>query len=111
MTAKELAGVDLSSCELAVLSACESNVGVRRAGEGIQSLKSALHTAGVRTAITSLWKVDDSATRLLMECFYTYLWIDGLRKADALWRAKCDLRADGHPLREWAPWVLSGNPD
>jgi hypothetical protein len=53
--------------------ACETNVGIRRAGQGIQSLQTALHAAGARTAITSLWKVDDAATRKLMERFYTYL--------------------------------------
>ncbi len=45
MTAEELATLDLSNCELAVLSACETNVGIRRAGQGIQSLQAALHTA------------------------------------------------------------------
>ena len=38
--------MDLGSCELAVLSACETNVGYRRAGEGIHSLQAALHAAG-----------------------------------------------------------------
>ena len=108
LTAEELAGTDLSACEMAVLSACETNVGIRRAGQGIQSLQSALHAAGVRTAITSLWKVDDAATRQLMELFYTHLWLEEMGKAEALWRAKCDLRAAGHPVRDWAAWVLSG---
>ncbi len=111
MTAEELAGYDLSACDLAVLSACETNVGIRRAGQGIQSLQTALHAAGARTAITSLWKVDDAATRKLMERFYTYLWVEEMGKADALWKAKCDLRAEGHPVRDWAAWVLSGDPD
>jgi len=111
LTAEELAGVDLCSCELAVLSACETNVGIRQAGLGIQSLQSALHAAGARTAITSLWKVDDAATRQLMELFYTYLWLEEMDKAEALWRAKCDLRVEGHPARDWAAWVLSGDPE
>ncbi len=111
MTAEELAGIDLSACELAVLSACETNVGIRRAGQGIQSLQTALHAAGARTAITSLWKVDDAATRKLMERFYTYLWVEEMGKADALWKAKCDLRAEGHPVRDWAAWVLSGDAE
>ena len=111
MTAEELMGIDLSACELAVLSACDTNVGIRRAGQGIQSLQSALHAAGVRTSITSLWKVDDAATRKLMELFYTYLWVEKLPKAEALWRAKCDLRAGRHPLKDWAAWVLSGDPE
>ena len=67
--------------------------------------------AGVRTAITSLWRVDDAATRRLMELFYTKLWGEGLGKAEALWQAKMALRGEGHPLRDWAGWVLSGDPD
>ena len=35
LTAEELAGLDLGACELAVLSACDTNVGMRRAGLGI----------------------------------------------------------------------------
>jgi len=111
LTAEELASFDLRNCELAVLSACETNVGIRRAGQGIQSLQTALHAAGAHTAITSLWKVDDAATRRLFELFYTKLWKDKLGKADALWQAKMALRAEGHPPRDWAGWILSGAPD
>jgi CHAT domain-containing protein len=110
MTAEELSSLDLSRCELAVLSACETNVGISRAGQGIQSLQAALHAAGARTAVTSLWKVPDAATRELMERFYTYLWVEKLPTAEALWKAKCDLRAGGRPVRDWAGWVLSGGP-
>ena len=39
----------------------------------------------------SLWKVDDHATRLLMNIFYKYL-MEGLDKHDALRRAQTDLR-------------------
>ena len=111
LTAEELSILDLTGCELAVLSACETNVGPRRAGQGIQSLQGALHAAGARTAITSLWRVDDAATRRLMELFYAGLWDDGLGKARALWRAKTTLREEGYPTRDWAGWVLTGDPD
>ena len=110
LTAEELGALDLSNCELAVLSACETNVGLRRAGQGIQSLQMALHTAGARTAITSLWRVDDAATRRLMELFYTNLWGEGLGKADALWQAKMSLREEGFGVKDWAAWVLTGDP-
>lgn len=110
LTAEELAGFDLSDCVLAVLSACETQVGRRRTGQGIQSLMTALHAAGARTAVTSLWKVDDQATRELMETFYAHLWVDGLAPSEALWRAKLHLRSSGAPTRDWAAWVLSGEP-
>ena len=111
LTAEELCSLDLSQCELAVLSACETNVGIRRAGQGIQSLQSALYAAGARTSITSLWKVDDAATRRLMEVFYTNLWIEEMPKAEALWQAKQALRDEGHPPAHWAGWVLTGDPN
>ena len=111
LTAEELCSLDLSQCELAVLSACETNVGIRRAGQGIQSLQSALYAAGARTSITSLWKVDDAATRRLMKVFYTNLWIENLPKAEALWQAKQALRDEGHPPAHWAGWVLTGDPE
>ena len=74
-------------------------------------MQGALHAAGARTAITSVWKVDDAATRRLMELFYAKLWTEELGKAEALWHAKMELRAEGHPLRDWAGWVLTGDPD
>jgi CHAT domain-containing protein len=65
----------------------------------------------VRTAITSLWKVDDAATRRLMELFHTSLWDGGLGKAEVLWRAKMALREDGPGPSDWAGWALTGDPD
>ena len=111
LTAEELCTLDLSQCDLAVLSACETNVGIRRAGQGIQSLQAALYAAGARTSITSLWKVDDAATRRLMELFYTNLWLEKMPKSEALWAAKVTMREEGHPPAHWAAWVMTGDPE
>ncbi len=118
MTAEEISLMDLTGVELCVLSACQTNVGALRDGQGIASLQSALHAAGVRTAITSLWKVPDQATRELMTEFYRRLWVLKQPKAKALWNAKKKLReqldGEGKPIytiRDWAGWVLSGDPD
>ncbi|MEM6674646.1 MAG: CHAT domain-containing tetratricopeptide repeat protein [Planctomycetota bacterium] len=111
LTAMELSNFDLWDCELAVLSACETNVGIARAGQGIQSLQTALHQAGARASVTSLWRVDDEATRDLMRAFYENLWETGMGKAEALWDAKCQMRRRGEPVRHWAGWVLVGDPD
>ena len=118
LTAAEIATWDLSACELAVLSACDTNVGVTRAGQGVASLQMALHMAGARSVITSLWKVPDEATRELMVDFYRRLWLGGRTKSRALWEAKMNLRAARDPQgrllyapRDWAGWVLSGEPD
>jgi len=118
ITAQEIAVLDLSNCELAVLSACDTNVGERRAGQGVASLQKALHMAGARTVITSLWKVPDEATKDLMLDFYRRMWVEKQPKAQALWEAKKKLRdakdERGQPrytTRDWAAWVLTGEPD
>ncbi|MFN0007653.1 MAG: tetratricopeptide repeat protein [Planctomycetota bacterium] len=117
VTAEEISGWDLANCELAVLSACDTNVGDRRAGQGVASLQKALHMAGARSVITSLWKVPDEATGELMLDFYRRIWIEKEPKAQALWNAKKRLReardARGQLLystRDWAAWVLTGDP-
>ncbi len=118
LTAEEVATLDLTRCEMAVLSACDTNVGERRAGQGVFSLQMALQMAGARSVVTSLWKVPDEATRELMADFYRRIWVDGQPKYRALWDAKMHLRdardEAGNPryaLRDWAAWVLTGEPD
>jgi len=119
VTAEELSALDLSRCELAVLSACDTARGeMRRTGQGVASLQRALQMAGARTVITSLWKVPDEATKDLMIDFYRRIWVEKKPKAQALWEAKKMLRdskdAFGRPrysTRDWAAWVLTGNPD
>ncbi len=118
MTAEEISTLDLSNCELAVLSACDTNVGERRAGQGVASLQRALHMAGARSVITSLWKVPDEATKELMLDFYRRIWVLYEPKHEALWAAKKKLRdavdERGEPkytTRDWAAWVLTGQQD
>ena len=70
LTAEEMAALDLSGVEWAVLSACDTGVGEIQAGEGVFGLRRALQLAGVRTLIMSLWPVDDEATREWMTGLY-----------------------------------------
>ena len=73
--------------------------------------------AGARSVITSLWQVPDRSTQELMTRFYRHLWAEHLPKERALWLAKRELRdardergAPLHALRDWAGWVLMGDP-
>jgi CHAT domain-containing protein len=118
VTAEELSTLDLSNCELVVLSACDTNVGERRAGQGDASLQKALQMAGARSVITSLWKVPDEATKELMLDFYRRLWVEEKPKWQALWEAKKKLReakdesgALKYTTCDWAAWVLTGEPN
>jgi hypothetical protein len=98
-------GWDLKA-ELVTLSACETALGRESGGEGFVGFTQALLMSGARSVCLSLWKVDDTATALLMQRFYANLlgrrpgltaplpkaealreakaWLRGLRRAEAL---------------------------
>jgi tetratricopeptide (TPR) repeat protein len=86
------------NADLVVLSACESGLGQQAGGEGFLGFAQALFYAGSRSVVLSLWRVDDTATALLMTRFYQNLLgkRDGLKKplpkAEALQEAKAWLR-------------------
>jgi CHAT domain-containing protein len=70
LTAEEIAALDLSSVEWAVLSACDTGSGDVESLEGVLGLQRAFRIAGARTVVMSLWPVDDRATRRFMEKLY-----------------------------------------
>jgi tetratricopeptide (TPR) repeat protein len=59
--------------ELVTLSACETALGKESGGEGFVGFTQALLMSGARSVCLSLWKVDDTATSLLMTRFYQNL--------------------------------------
>ncbi|HEV3119262.1 MAG TPA: CHAT domain-containing tetratricopeptide repeat protein, partial [Gemmataceae bacterium] len=58
------------NADLVTLSACETGLGKYTAAEGHVGFAQALLLAGARSLLLSLWKVDDTATALLMIRFY-----------------------------------------
>jgi CHAT domain-containing protein len=60
--------------DMVVLSACQTGLGRSSPGEGRLGFSQALLVAGSRSVILSQWKVDDSATALLMTRFYQNLF-------------------------------------
>ncbi len=62
----------LDGCELVVLSACDTQRGVN-AGDSVMALPWGFFYAGAPSVVASLWKVDDTATALLMMRFYENL--------------------------------------
>jgi CHAT domain-containing protein len=126
LTAVEVAELDLGETDLVVLSACDTGLGAVAGGEGVLGLQRAFQVAGTRSVVTSLWGVDDQATRALMERFYENLWkkkmdkLGALREAQ-LWMLSGRLSGDGarseSPSAEeirvkpyyWAAFVLSGD--
>jgi CHAT domain-containing protein/predicted negative regulator of RcsB-dependent stress response len=84
---QEIYRLKLSS-DLVVLSACDTALGKEVNGEGLVGLTHALISAGSKSVVASLWKVDDRATAALMAEFYEAMLQDGLPPAAALRRAK-----------------------
>ena len=84
--------------ELVTLSACETALGRDAGGEGLVGFTQALLMSGARSVCLSLWKVDDTATSLLMQRFYANLLgrrpglTAPMPKAEALREAKTWLR-------------------
>src|SRR5262249_42924013 len=58
------------NAELVTLSACQTALGKYDMSEGFLGFSQALLLAGSRSVCLSLWKVDDTATALLMQRFY-----------------------------------------
>lgn len=97
--------------ELVVLSACETNAGEYRTGEGLVSLAKGFFHAGARSVVATLWRVDDAKNADLMLRFFKNIQRGNLKDA-ALRKAKLSFIADlphdeTHPVY-WAAAVAQG---
>lgn len=82
--------------DVVVLSACQTAEGEITGGNEVLGLTRALLTAGVRSAVASLWPTGDISTLLLMTRFYEK-WLGGESAVAALSDARqwlADLRPD-----------------
>ncbi len=94
--------------ELLTLSACQTGVGDDRAALGLAGV--ALK-AGARSALATLWFINDEASATLISEFYRQLRNPALSKAVALQRAQLKLLSDRiyeHPAY-WSPFLLLNN--
>ena len=105
-----LATVKERPVDMLTLSACETAVGDDRAALGLAGV--ALK-AGVKTALASLWKVDDEATPAVVIEFYQQLR-NSISKAKALQKAQIMMLTDKNYVRYqhpyyWSAFLLIGN--
>ena len=111
LTMYEIAELNLNA-DLAVLSACHTDAGTLRAGEGSLSLRRAFQLAGCPQLVSTLWSVNDFAAEKIMSEFFDGI-ADWQTYASSLTAAKLaylktssDFRA--HPSF-WAGFTYHGD--
>jgi CHAT domain-containing protein len=124
-TLRDVATWSLPRVDLVVLSACETGLGGKLGnGEEILGFGYQIQKTGAKSAIASLWAVDDGGTQTLMSAFYAALYQGKFTKAEALRQAQIALITGnlsaiglqrgniGVSLSDpyyWAPFILIGN--
>lgn len=94
--------------ELLTLSACDTAVGDDRASLGLAGVAV---KAGARSALATLWSINDRASSQLVAEFYRALHVSGTSRAEALRQAQLKILKDpvyAHPAY-WSPFILIAN--
>lgn len=108
LTAQEISTLDFEGLDLVVLSACETALG-EITSDGVFGLQRGFKLAGAQSIVMSLWRVEDTPTKLLMTEFYRQL-LQGNSKCIALRNAQHYVRTYengiyGNP-KYWAAFVI-----
>ena len=94
------------NARLVVLSACETGMGRIVSGDETMGLVRSFYIGGASTVLSSLWPVDDEATRIFMETFHDKIKIEDYGHA---WlAARNAVRAKGFPPSSYGAFVLGG---
>jgi CHAT domain-containing protein len=106
LRASDLYSLNLQA-DLVTLSACETALGRITKGDDVVGFTRGLLYAGADSIISTLWKVDDQATKDLMLAFYSNLLT--LEKGEALRQAQLSTKKKyPHPFY-WASFQLTGS--
>ncbi len=86
--------------DLIVLSACQTAIGGIGNGQEILGFGYLMNKAGAKSALASLWYVDDQGTQILMNQLYQYLQTGDHSKTEALRQAQIVLINNDREIRE-----------
>ncbi|HET6992504.1 MAG TPA: CHAT domain-containing protein, partial [Bacteroidia bacterium] len=107
----EIYSLNMDSCRMIVISACETGRGELVHNEGVMSFARAFLYAGCPSTINTLWKADDHSTAEIIKLFYKYLE-QGDNKSLALRKAKLEF-IQKNPLSRnpayWSHIILTGD--
>jgi CHAT domain-containing protein/tetratricopeptide (TPR) repeat protein len=103
----EVMGLNMNA-DIVALTACQTGLGKRTAGEGTMGMGRAFQYAGAKSVLMSLWSVSEVASTKLVESFFRNLK-EGKTKSQALFAARNELRKGvwDHPFF-WAGFILVG---
>ncbi|WP_305156450.1 CHAT domain-containing protein [uncultured Muribaculum sp.] len=106
LKAQELSNINLGSVDIVVMSSCVSGLG-ETSGAGGFGIQRGFKLAGANILLMSLWKVDDTATQLLMTEFYKN-YLSGKTKQESLRLAQQSLRKNPEYSNPeyWAAFIL-----
>ena len=107
LTVGELYDISLPA-DLVTLSACETALGKVANGDDVIGFTRGFLYAGTRSIVSSLWKVDDKATSILMQEFYKNLKESDKRSALRSAQLKIKDTYNSHPYF-WAAFQITGS--
>jgi len=106
LQAEEIFGLNIKA-DLVVLSACQTGLGDIRKGDDVVGMNRAFIFAGTHSLMSSLWRVSDVSTAILMKQFYREYARGG--KAESLRKAMLHVKNRYPHPGYWGAFVLTGD--
>ncbi|WP_239027783.1 CHAT domain-containing protein [Geomonas subterranea] len=106
LQAEEVFGLDIKA-DLVVLSACQTGLGDVKSGDDVIGMNRAFLFAGTHALVSSLWRVSDVSSAILMKQFYRDYSLSD--KAQALRLAMLHVRNRYPHPGYWGAFVLTGD--
>jgi CHAT domain-containing protein/tetratricopeptide (TPR) repeat protein len=109
LTSYELSYYNMSNIDLIILSACGTALGEVTSYEGIFGLKRAIAIARAKSAILSIWPVDDKFTQKFMTLFYQELLMSN-NIIEAFFKCQKNMKNYfPNDIRKWASFIFQLN--
>ena len=106
LEASEVFGLEINA-DLVVLSACQTGLGKIKSGDDVIGMNRAFLYGGTHGILSSLWRVSDISTAILVKQFYRR-YLSG-NKAESLRRAVLHVKNMYPHPGHWGAFVLSGD--
>jgi len=106
LEAGEIFGLKIDA-DMVFLSACQTGLGKISAGDDVIGLNRSFFFAGTHTVISSLWRVSDVSTAILIKSFYRRYLTQN--KADSLQQAALHVKTRYPHPGYWGAFTLVGD--